>query len=455
MTKEKNIIPIGRKTHFHEQTGTIIQFHYDVRGKGSNMVANPDVGEIIKAQGADKKIKSWGSDNYLPKRRDDMLMYSNIVGELISTKRDLLIGQGLTCYREVYDESGTKSKHYEPIPSHIRSWIKDRRWMSQYLNKAVLSYFKHGNIFVEVTLAKDRSVYSMKVHDCRYVRAVEKEKGVIPGYYICADWQMAVDKKDNPVYYLPALPEIGDKGKYPDRFMIHLGDETFYDGYYYHPTYWGGEEWIDLANNIPVWHKANLQNGYSPRFHIKIPKDYFLDKQTFASATTEEAKSKCITASEQAQREFLDKMNKFLSGMDKAGRAVYTIEDFSPIMKGYVGISIEEIKYDMKDDALIKLFEASNQANISAQGFPPILAGIENQGKLSSGSEIRNLLSYFIISKLPRRRADILMPFLLMLDINGWADDELFWTFEDVHITKLDDNKSGNSSTTEDDAIIQ
>lgn len=438
----EQLLPISPEALFHAGTGTVIEFHYDKRVK-KHIDTGYDIGEVVQHQGIDKKIKFWGKDNLLPQYRDALLMSSNIVGELISSKRDLLIGQGLQAYRESYNEKGEKERKFEPLKPEIAAWIRKSKWAKRYLQNGVLNYYKHANVFVEFMKAKDGTILYMKSYDCKYVRPAEKVNGVVPGYYICADWDLPIDKDKNPVRYIAALPDYDDVKELPTQFMMHFGDEVFHDGYLYHPAYWGGEEWIDMANNIPVFHKNNVKNGYTPRFHIKIPRNYFLDKTAFSRATTDEDRNKCTSDATTAQQAFLDKMNDYLAGMENSGRAVYTIEDFDQITKLYHGIKIEAIDYDMKDEALLKLFEASNQANISAQGFPPILAGIENSGKLSSGSEVRNLLMYFIISKLPRRRADILEPFELMLEINGWYDTEIKYTFEDILITKLDENKSG------------
>lgn len=458
---------IANDVYFSKSTGTVVELgHYD---KWLTTATLTDIGEVsthhaIKNNAVpNHRIKNWGSDNRLPYRREMMLMESNIVGELISTKRDLLIGQGLAAQMYEYVDGEKVRKNVEIRPEVVE-WIKKTNWRKKYLSPAALNYWKHSNVFVEFIRAKDRSLLYMKSHDCKYVRAAEKVDGYIPGFYIMADWDRAETEKgtgvgENKVHYIPNIPENWTDAKdLPDHFMVHFGDEAFHDGYYYHPTYWGGEEWIDLANAIPVWHKANIRNGYTPRFHIKVPKDYFLDKNKLSMAKTADEIAACVSSAQLAQKKFIDDFNNFLAGLDNAGRAVVTTEDFDPLMKQFKGISIEPIKYDMNDKALLDLFEKSNAANISAQGFHPSLAGIENQGKLSSGSEIRNILMYFIISKLPRRREDILDPFDIMLMINGWYDPKIKYTFEDILITKLDENKSGtdapapdNQNTAKDD----
>jgi hypothetical protein len=448
--------PISEFAFFDRNSGTLVELgHYDSERFNDAVDFGGDVGRVFSHQGlGNAKIKWWGTDNLLPIRRDALLMSNDKVGEIISSKRDLLIGQGIQAYTETYDEKGEKKREYMPLPDNVAKWLRSSKWEKKYLQNATLNYFKHANVFVEFMKAKDGSLLWMKSHDCKTVRAAEKINGVIPGYFLCADWSLPITSRntaveENHVVYVPAMPDVMDVKELPDHFIMHFGDETFDDGYYFHPPYWGGEYYIELSNIIAIWHKGNMENGASPRFHIKIPRGYFLDKTSLASAKTPEERAACYNAEKTKQQKFIDEMNNFLAGVRNAGRAVFTIDDFNQITKGYDGITIEEIKFDMKDDSLIKLYDACTASNVAAQGFPTVLAGIETNNKLSSGSEVRNILMYFIISKLPRRRRDILSPFELMLEINGWYDPNIKYTFEDILITKLDENKAGVSSTAE------
>lgn len=417
-------------TYFDTKQGVLLSF--------TSSGVFSDIGEVSKAANIPTKIKYWGDDNLLPLRRELMLMESNIVGQLISKKRDILLGQGIMPYKEVF-ENGNKEIIPLQMDPKIQEWIDESNYNEKYEDEAVLNFYKHANVFAEVVMNKAGGVFSITCHDSKYVRAAEKMKGKIPAYYVCADWKKKIDDKDNPLFVVPAY----DPEKNQPKFMLHLGDNIFHDGYYFHPAYWGGEEWIDLANLIPIFHKANIKNGYTLRWHIKIPKDYFLDRVAYNQITGDEEKKKCIQNAEAAKQKFLDDMNNFLAGENNAGRAIYTVEDFDVMLKEWKGIKVEPIEFDMKDESLLKLFETSDRANIAGQGLPPTLAGIETQGKLSSGSDIRNSLMYYIISSLFRPRRILLKPFEMMLKLNGWYDPAVKYTFEDVLITKLDENKSG------------
>ncbi|MEO7176717.1 MAG: hypothetical protein ABIV51_12450, partial [Saprospiraceae bacterium] len=91
----------------------------------------------------------------------------------------------------------------------------------------------------------------------------------------------------------------------------------------------------------------------------------------------------------------------------------------------------------------LKLYDKSNQANISGQGIHPVLANIETAGKLSSGSEIRNALIMYITIKAPNPRAILLKPFELVKKLDKW-DADIFLGFKDVEMTTLDENPKGS-----------
>lgn len=445
---------ITNSFHFDESSGTLIQFHYDDRR--NMMEGNPDIGMVGKHTGIGKNIKFWGPDNMLPNYRDEVLMGSNIVGELINTKRDFLLGKGLMPYTEVFEGEGAKREKFKvpvEIPDQVLEWIEKADLYSRYLNPAATNYYKHSNVLADLNRNRfDNKILYIENIDCKYWRSQEKINGKVPGYFI-GEFDLyntdELKKLDKDRYkFRSAWDGRFEDNKQP-AFAVHVGDDFFFDGYYYHPPYWGGEEWIVLANEIPVFHKHNMKNGYAIRFHIKIPAGYFLDKSRLSAARTDAERTACFDAEKTAKQNFINFVNKFLAGNQNSGRSIFTDKTFDPVLKNYNGIEIEEVKYDMKDKSLLELFDKSNDANITAQGFPRALAGIETQGKLSSGSEIRNIHNFYVEEKLHRRRQDILKPFILMLKINGWHDPKVKWTFEDTKIQKLDENPQATTTAIE------
>jgi len=387
------------------------------------------------------EIAYWGDNNLLPYKREEIIKDNNIVPELIATKRGIILGQGLQTYTVSYVD-GKKKRTLVDAPPEIKDFLEETDW-EQYALIATGELLKHGNLFPEFVMNKAKNkILSFKAHYTKNIRAGKQNtKGKIKKYYWHGSWET-----DNPTVAKPQPIAVWDKEKPEALFLLHLGDPLFFDGYYYYPGWWGGKEWIELSNIIPKWQKANLDNGYSIRFHIRIPKDYFLDKVAWNSAQDQKGKDACINAAVEKEKEFMEEMNRFLSGVDGAGRAVFTkYEIIEQVQKAYPGIEIIPIKADLKDEALLKLFEKSNDANISGQGIHPSLASIQVQGKMSAGSEIRNALLSYIAIKTPNIRKLILKPLYLAKKINGW-DENIEFGFEDIEIEKLDENKSGQAT---------
>jgi len=403
----------------------------------------------FKYSDAEYKIAAWGEDNLLPQKRESIVKDNNIVPELIATKRGIILGQGLQAFKTEYID-GKKTRTLIPMPPETQDFLDATGW-DDYALIAAGELLKHGNVFPEFVRSKDfNKITSFKAHFTKNIRAGKQNKdGVVEKYYWHGSWAQEAEDKQKP----KAIP-LYNPDKKQLLYLMHLGDPLFFDGYYYYPAYWGGKEWIELSNIIPKWQKANLDNGYSIRFHIRIPKDYFLNKTAWKAAANKKQQEKCISDATAAEEEFIEQMNNFLAGVNGAGRAVYTkYEDgIDEIKKTFPGIEIIPIKVDMKDEALLKLFEKSNDANISAQGIHPSLASIQVQGKMSAGAEIRNALLSYIAIKTHLIRKLILKPLYHVKKINGWAAD-IDFQFIDIEIEKLDENKAGQSQKIEGQQI--
>ena len=406
---------------------------------------------FIQVQGQNIPIFKWGSRNDLPTYREKMIMDNNIIGEMINTKRAIVLGQGLQAHTTTYTD-GKKVVTPVEMPPEIADWIDQAELYDKYLEPAANELFLHGNIFAAI-LPQAGRVEKIMTYRCRYMRAaVKKQNQPIPGY-VLGNWPNnitnAKTREQEKYIYIPT------KQSDTREYIIHVGDTLFHDGYYCHPAYWGGEEWIDLSNQIPKFHKANILNGYTIRFHIEIPMNAFLDKSklSYAQAENDQATvAACYAEEEEKKKAFITDMNSMLSGKENAGRAIYTYFNHDDEGKKIEGVKIEPIKFDMQDESLLKLFDRSNQANISSMGIHPTLANIETQGKLSSGSEMRNAFESYVKIKAHIPRNIILKPLHHIWKRNGWTEKypRIKIGFEDTVLTTLDDNKAGSEKITQD-----
>lgn len=444
---------ISPGTYYMEEGQAIVQF-------ATNLADDFDKGEVKKVTRPDNKgalvIMSWGKDNNLPQVREGLVSDNNIVPSLIERKRNILVGQEIMAYSIRYDttQEGHVEKKMEEveIPTMVQDWLDGDGWsngsnFSEYLAAAAGEWVKHSLVIPEFTrIKRDKtSIGSIEVKECKYMRAAKKgDSGRIERWYWSGHWGKLNDLSNKletrRVVELPVY--TGEINKQP-IFIRPSGDYLLNDGYYPIPTWWGGWEWIELANQIPNFHRKNLENGYNIRWHIQIPQDYFLDYEKYQAAATEAEQSEILKDSQAREQAFMDDVNEFLAGLANVGRTLFTKYEMDKSLgKEYPGIKIMPLNYDMKDEALLKLFERSNTANTSAQGLHPSLAGIETQGKLSSGTEIRNAFLMWLIINTPIARKHLLSPLNLVKKINGWPKD-IHFAIRDYELTSLAADPSG------------
>lgn len=396
--------------------------------------------KIALATGEAVDIWSWGRNNLLPQEREALVLDNNIVPELIATKRDITIGQGLFCYRERFEDTDGISRRIVDeveMPAAAREFF-EKVQIHKYLRKAARNLMFHANTFTEMVRDLGNRIDSIQAMESRHVRPQKQDgRGRIGNWYVSGNWKEYTKPEYKPV----GVPNYAGEEAQQSKFIYHAMDDLLSDEYLGIPTWWGGRAWIECANAIPMFHINNLRNGYMIRYHIEIPKDYFVDN-TGVQVTANQKETMKRKESE-ARLEFLKTLNEFLAGYEQAGRAIITEYEISRAAgKEFPGIKITPLNVDLKDKALLELFERSNDANISAQGVHPTLAAIQTQGKLSSGSEIRNAFNMYVAIKTPVKRAILLEPINFIHRVNGWGAG-LQWGFRDIEITTIDETTSG------------
>lgn len=438
-------IPISTNSFYIKEGQAIVSF-------AGTLDSDLDIGKVAKVPrpggGESVEIMRWGKHNDLPQQRERLVSDNNIVPSLISKKRDILCGAGLYVFTERFEalpEGGMKKITEEmEMPAEIKDWLEMTEYES-VLEASANELMKHSLMIPEFIREKGSRVKiaSVEIKECKWMRAARKDdKGKIPKWYWSGHWGPSKDNKDQmskaktieiPVYAGESAKQL--------RFCKAYGDFLFSDGYYPIPAWWGGWDWVELANCIPEFHRNNLLHGYNIRWHIKIPADYFLDYEAYNNAD-DEGRKKVLKTAEAKEQQFVDDINKVLAGSANAGKTVITKKRIDEIGKEYPGIEITPLQYDMKDEALLALFDKSNTANISAQGLHPTLAGVETQGKLSSGTEIRNAYLMWLIINANGPRRKMLEPLRLVQKINGW-DPKLKFGIRDFELTALSTDPSG------------
>jgi len=405
---------------------------------------------VTTVSGSSAKIMSWGNRNALPYQREMLIADNNIIPQLINTRRSILIGSGPLAYERRF-ENGKQIREQVEIPTEAAEFF-DQLEEDDYFGNASKNLIMHGGSFTEYVRNRGGEIKTAKSNESRKIRReIQDSKGFSRNFYKCGRWtkKKSKDGRKFDIFKIPAYTSLQNQ----KNFMRYRGDDLIFDDYYYGPAWWGSRHWISIANCIPLFHQANLDQGYNIRYHIEVPFDYFMDYSL--NATTAEEIENQLQKADAAKADFLERINGFLAGVENSGKAIFTFYEINKALgKAFPGVKITPLNVDLKDEALLKLYDKSNSAVLSAMGTPPTIAAIETAGKLSAGSEMRNAFMIYTAIHSPRARRILMDVAHFTKKQNGW-DKNIFYTFGDIEITKLDDNKDGQQKVMVDSTKIK
>lgn len=418
----ENIIKVNNNAYvLAGTTGAFVEFA-DTKPIGGEM---SPIKTITFGKDSTKQFASWGKNNNLPIDRELLVMDNNIVPELMRTKRDIILGNGTMLYKERFEADGkgqfTRYVDECKMPAQMSDWLEENE-SDDFLEQAAKELVLQAQFFSEFVHKAGGDCVEVNLHECAYVRAQKQAQRKNTGRYdilnwfLCGEWKNGGSNGD-----IETIPNFDKKKEFQAKYIRRYADKMFGGPYYYSPSYWGSRNWIQLANSIPVFHLSNLQNGYSLRYHIKFPKDYFIASEKPLNQLTDTQHKKVFEDAEAAKQIFMQKLDAMLSGEKNAGKTLWTTYDIKRnLNEKYPGVIVETISADLKDESLLKLFDKSNDANISAQGILPSLSGVQTDGKLSSGSDIRNAFVFYIAAKTRVMRRNLYAPYNRVGKINNW-----------------------------------
>lgn len=383
----------------------------------------------------------WGKNNNLPQLRKQLVEGNNIIPQLLKTARNIFLGSGFYAYRNVFEEGRRRVEEVE-MPDAIAEFIEDAVLRDIFLNLAG-DYMLQANAFPLFTPDRRGRLARLDYIPSEYMRAVEQDEMGRQSHWLrCADWD---EKFEHRVVAIRNLESLADIPR--EEFVFHIRDPFITDHYYAVPTYWTGYEWIEIGNNIADFHKWNLENGYFTPLHVEIPAGYFYD-----SAAVQKSELTAVEAEERekdAIEAFLKELDEAVAGTKNSGKPIWSEYQLDQRTgKEYGGIKITPINRPKTDEAMLKLFDKTNEANISGTGMHPSLAAILNESALSSGSEIRNALLMYISTQAQVPRQQLLKVFTIAGRMNGWAQAHpgVKIGIRDIEITTLDANPTASQN---------
>jgi len=414
-----------------------------------------EITRTIKDQrGQSKEYWAWGDGNDRPQEIIEAIEKNLLLPRVIEFKRDILMSGGLV-YGRVITEKGREL--LEPIQENeIDDWLAESGAES-YIEEATEDLFTFGNIFPELNLNMRREIAQIQELDASECR-LEKQKldgrnkAAIQNVYVSANWDQATQNDLAIVDAIDPFINPGAQIKNGRKYKYVLPIRTLSRGkkYYQRSPVESlmDSGWLDVANSIPKWKKAVMDNQLTIKWHIQINEAWLRWKYSDWDSVDDEERTK-------RKKDLAEKFMKVMKGSDQAGGAhlsTFKQENGQEI----IGWKIEPIKHDkFGDKTYIEDATASDAHIMYSQGVDPALMGIVASSGMSagSGSDKRMALNQLILMMRPAQRK-ILMPLNLKSKLDGWAqkyakDGRFAFQFMNFHIATLDQVNSQNNNPTE------
>jgi len=383
------------------------------------------------------KMASWGLNNDLPQLIITELKRNQDLGSLLDLQARIMYAGGV-------DYELMDPETYEPLENQVDKDIEaflKRNWM--YPIQACQDFYRFFNVFPEMILTENRDkikwLIGRKANECRY--ASQNSSGKIPKCYINSNWPSA-NPEDKETLKYPVLdpvmdqPEALRKRKDGVNYIYGLSFPTG-ETYYSIPNWWAlkSSKWLELANKIPAFKLAMMNNQISLKYHIQFPDYYWEWRYPTWKKMSEGEKT------EKKQKE-IKTIVDMLQGEENSGKTLVTGYKFDEHHnKEYPGIKVEPIDDKIKDGIYL---EDSVEATIkifTALGVDPTILGIvpSKGGSSLGGSNKREALNIYI-SIIQTHIDLVLRPYDFISDYNGWNNDKQIvrWHFKAPLLQTLD-----------------
>ena len=448
---------------------------YSYLGSSQSVVLTFDTSEITADRDmAGKKTKPRNCHGrqieFMPRgANDDMpldIIRHSLKNVTIATNLDfktsLAYGEGVQVLRRLRKEDGSIETR-EVLPKEepqVFSWLRDNDY-DRLIIELISDLRLFGDAYVEYVFDKDTMG-----HRVAQVRALEaccsriskmNDRGEIEWHGYCDRWDTnyltetiatPLLSRQFPLYDLKQR-----MGIYPDRDgSKHVGkDRRFVQMlslpspgrfYYSHPYWWSVflSGWYDFSNTVITFKKALIHNEMVARHVVYIREDFWTRLYKEKAADSQE-KKKLV------KQEFLESLDKFLSGAENAGTSIVSQFQYDPMKAVEMkDILIEDIDKDRKGGDYIEDSEESSNVLCYGMGVhSSILGNSPGKSKTINGTEAREL---FVIQQALSKYVQKLccQPLYMVRDMNGWPED-LDFAIANLQLTTLDKNTGAVKQT--------
>lgn len=398
--------------------------------------AMPPVTHPDETKNGVEEWANWGTGNRLPIEMVEYIESTGILSGIIDHQARLAIGHGVKwAYTRDKVDGSKEIVEIADVPeikdfmqwnnsfNHEFAWMKDQIGFANGVARFVLND------------AKDKIVFFQRddVTEMRYKKM--NQAGVIDKIYLSAQWEnIHAAKADGKILmdvplldFRAPLPDLIRRKKTLTRFAMTFRYPSWLKKYYSMPLWWANLKWVKIARSVPDMKAHMYENSMRPKYLITIytgfwEKVFLTDNKdgvkTWQDYTEQEIQDK--------KNEVYDQIDKYLSGEENAGKAIFTDGEFDTVSgKEIKYITIEPIEDTTKEGGYLPDSAAANsEIAFSMRYNPSILGATMPSGPYTNsqgGSSVRESVAIQVISHEPERQ-NILAIYRLIRDFNKWNE---------------------------------
>lgn len=391
----------------------------------------------------------WGDDNRFPEHVMADLAESTVARPILERRAKIHVGAGLYYYTIDIEEGGKRVKRPLYIPEIEEFMDMNNSHAVQFGLANDLEHFFNAMPVYSLNTGKTEiaGIDFLKMYHTRMGKPDEKDNKI---KHVCFSYNWPNPSKEKDEYltyniYNPLKPLKHAHIVTPLRY------NTSNECIYYELAVWDGirqNGWLDIERLVPKLKKHIFQNQAILKYHVKIPYDYWVRKYTKEVWVKLGKKGQ-----DNAVKEELQKLDKFLSGVENSGKSFVSFYGHDPISgKPYPGFEITAIDNKLKSDDYLPDASAAITAVCFAMGYDPTNMGsvmADKRGSGGSGSDKREALANLQSSMLVDRSVS-LEPYRLITRVNKWNEKyskelggkRIHWGYLDVDNSHTLDQKS-------------
>lgn len=364
---------------------------------------------------------SWGDNDDYPQQLIKNAEKNSTIPAVIDKKGYLLYGGGLS-YGVEKVENGKLIR--EPLKIAAIDDFNEASNIDTYLQEAAHDRYFFVNNFIQFDRAIGKGMpikclSSIDASMCRFDKPTAN--GIFNQLLVHGDFGsgVTVSKKDALKF-----PAINPKFKIADQIIqskspsLVLPIRPLVRGRvtYAKPSWTSVIEsgWVDVANAIPAFKKALMENQMSIKYHVQIDEGYWPNKFKDWNKKTEAEQIQC-------RIDEVDNFVKFMKSPENAGNAWITNMKAFNDGKHLSYFKIDKIDTNEQGGEYIEDSQEADFHIVRALGLHPSLMGVgpgKNMGG-GSGSDIRVAFNMHQLTSKPDADA-LLQPLQIAATVNNW-----------------------------------